>query len=98
MTLQQYVNDSISKPCEAVDVYGESTTINVIIEAVDTSVRHVLRSYWAAYPQASLGDIGFRAESLLAVQKGFGNPSPNKDSKLNSKICISAIHGTFATA
>lgn len=82
MTLQQYVDDLTAKTCKVADAYDEDTLKDVFIEGADQSISHSLQTYWETSSQASLTDIAFQAESLLAIQKGseqqpFDNKPPS---------------------
>lgn len=45
MTLQQFADDIVAKSFKVADVYGESTFNDILIEGVDSSIRHSLRKY-----------------------------------------------------
>lgn len=73
ITPQQYADEIAAKSCKVAKVYDESTLNNVFIGAVESSIRHKVRNYWATHPKADLMNIVFQAELLLATQKRSGN-------------------------
>lgn len=70
LTSQQFADDLIASPWKVADIFHKSVLKYSSIDAVDGSVRHSLRDYWAFYTQADLTDVAFQVYYLLAVQKG----------------------------
>lgn len=67
------------------DVYDESILNDVLIEEVNSSVRHELREYYNSSPQADLTDILFKVQSSLAMQEGSTKPPHSKNQNARAK-------------
>lgn len=71
MTAQQYANNLIAKFCKVVDAYIVGTINKVFVERVDVAIGHSFCKYWLTNSQVDIIEIDFKAESSLAIQKGF---------------------------
>lgn len=70
MTPMQFADDLYAKSCKVANTYEEATLNDVFIEGVGSFICHSLREFWDTHQHADVIDIAFKAQALVAIQKG----------------------------
>lgn len=73
---QHCSEELVAQSCEVVDVNEEGAPIIVVIEGVDTSIRHGLRLCWTQITQADIIDRVFQTDSLRTIRNALHTPQP----------------------
>lgn len=69
MTPLQNADYLHAKSCKVANDYRESTLNDIFIADVNYFICQSPRNYWASNLQANLTNVGFNAQSILAIQK-----------------------------
>lgn len=96
MTQLQYDDDVYAKSCKVSDVYDHFALKDIFIESVGFFIHHSLRKSWASNQQSDPTNIAFKAQLLLAIQKGVTETSHTKHRNASKKKYGNSCHNKTA--